>query len=109
MVPGLATGMNRWADMKVVVPVGLGGRGSTAVPHQNVAYAKIGGVKVEDEDEDEVDGEMLMGGNEVDGEMLMDGDEVVRGMLTVVEGMRGKESIVDKGPDGGEGVRKGRC
>jgi hypothetical protein len=91
--------------MKVVVPEGLGGRGSTAVSHPFVASAKVGGVEVEDEDE--VDRELLMGGDEVDGEMLMGGDEVVRGMLTVVEGMREKERVVNRGPDGEEGVRKG--
>ena len=57
--------MEKWADMKVVVPPGMTGRG-VAAQEQGEAWMKVGGVNSEGE-EDNGDGEMLMRGEAVDG------------------------------------------
>lgn len=66
MAPGHETGMEKWADMRVVVPPGMTGRG-VAAQEQGEASMEVGGMEGEDE-EDAGDGEMLMCGGEVDGE-----------------------------------------
>jgi len=58
MAPGYSTGIDRWADMSVVVPEGLSVRGA-------------GGVRAKKEE----DGEMFMGG-----ELMRDGKEQDKGL-----------------------------
>jgi chemotaxis receptor (MCP) glutamine deamidase CheD len=65
MAPGHETGMERWADMEVVVPLGMTGR-EFAAQERGEVWMKVGEMKSKNEEEDG-DSEMFMRGEVVDG------------------------------------------